>query len=268
MEDIIKIDKLSFRYNDKFIFDKFSLTVKKGEWLSISGSNGSGKSTLIKLITGILPSNGEINVCNFELNKKNLFSIRKEIGVVIDNLDNMFLCETIKDDFIFVLENLCYSKRNITDTINNISREFNITHLLNKSFNELSGGEKCKVSLALSLIHNPKILILDESLSMIDESEKKFILKKLVEKHKRGLTIISIVHDLSESYNSDRLIILNDGEIILDGTPLKVMEYDKVLNRLGINIPFEAELSLKLKLYGLVDEIIPDVGRLVDTLWK
>jgi len=267
MENIISINNMTFRYNDKFIFDKFSLNIKKGEWISITGPNGSGKSTLIKLITGILYSDN-ISVFNLNLNKKNIFNIRRRIGVIFDNIDNMFLCETVEDDLAFTLENLCFSHNEIRRRINNISNELNITHLLKKDINSLSGGEKSKVALACALIHEPDILILDESLSMIDENDRNNILSILSSKHKKGLTIISIIHNLRESYLSDRLLVLNNGEIMLDGSPFKVMEYDKILNRLGIELPFEIELSIKLKLYGLIDEIIPDVEKMVNTLWE
>ena len=267
MENIVSINKLTFRYDDRFIFDKFSLNIKKGQWISITGSNGSGKSTLIKLITGLLESNN-IDIFGLNLNKNNLFDIRKRMGVIFDDIDNMFLCETVEDDLVFTLENLCFSHDEIKRRLQDIVHEFNLESLLYKSPNELSGGEKSKVALAISLIHNPEILILDESLSMLDDKEKDNILNILRKKHKEGLTIISVIHNLRESYLSDRLIVLNNGEIMLDGNPLKVMEYDKILNRLGIELPFEVELSIKLKLYGLVDKVIPDVEKMVNTLWE
>lgn len=266
MVDVVEINKLTFRYNDKFIFDRFSLNVKKGEWLCLSGPNGSGKSTLLKLICGVLPSNS-IHIFGYNPNS-NYYEVRRQIGVMFSDIDNLFVCETVFDELIFMLENLCYSKREIDRLVKKVSEEFNITKLLNKSIDELSGGEKARLSLAVALIHNPSILIIDESLSMIDSCDKKYILSKLSEKHKKGLTIISAIHDLSESFYADRLVVLNDGEIMLDGAPFKVMEYDKVLNRLGIGIPFEVELSLKLKLYGVLDKIIPDIGKMVDTIWK
>lgn len=268
MGSIIKVDNLTFRYKDKFIFDRFSLEINEGNWVSITGSNGSGKSTLIKILTGLLKTDSDINICGLKLNEDNLFNIRKNIGVIFDNPENLFLCETVEDDIAFTLENLCYSVDEMKKRIRDISNKLKIAHLLKKSPNELSGGEKAKVALACALVHEPKILILDESISMIDENEKFRILDILNELHKKGMTIISVIHDLRESYFSDRLIVINDGAIMLDGIPLKVMEYDKILNRLGIELPFEIELSEKLKLYGLIDNLIPDVEKLVDTLWE
>jgi energy-coupling factor transport system ATP-binding protein len=268
MDEIIKVDNLMFRYNDLFIFDKFNLHIKRGEWLTISGSNGSGKSTLIKIITGILKSNCKIVIDNLELNNENLFEIRRNIGVVFDNLDDMFLCETVEDEIAFSLENLSYSRKQIKERIDEISDVLNIRKLLHKSTNELSGGEKFKVALACVLSFKPRILIIDESLSLLDNNDKSNILNLLKTFNDNGLTIINITHNLEESYNSDRLIILNNGEIVLDGPPIKVFEYDKVLTKLGIKLPFEVELSIKLKLYGLIDNIIPSIDNMVNKLWE
>lgn len=268
MDEIIKIDNLMFRYNDLFIFDKFSLHIKRGDWLTISGSNGSGKSTLIKIITGILKSDCRIIIDNLELNSENLFEIRRNIGVVFDNLDDMFLCETVEDEIAFSLENLSYNRKQIKERIDEISDVLNIRKLLHKSTNELSGGEKFKVALACVLCFKPRILIIDESLSLLDNTDKSNILKLLKSFNEKGLTIINITHNLEESYESNRLIILNNGEIVLDGPPIKVFEYDKVLTRLGIKLPFEIELSIKLKLYGLIDNIIPNIYNMVDKLWE
>lgn len=269
MENIININKLTFRYNDKFIFDKFSLDVEKGKWITISGPNGSGKTTLIKILSGLEKTSSDITIDNLYLNDSNIYEIRKKIGIVFDNLDNTFICETIEDDIAFVLENLNYSRMQIHSRINTLSRLLNINKILDKSSMELSGGEKFKAALACALAHNPKILIIDQSLSYVDKDSKIKILellKKLNEEE--NITIINITNDLSESYLSDRLLIINDGLIILDGKPLKVMQYDKILNKLGIEIPFEIELSIKLKLYGLIDKPISNIEEMVDVLWE
>ena len=268
MNSIININKLTFRYLDKFIFDKFSLDIEKGSFVTITGPNGSGKSTLLKILTGLVKTEADITICGLELNKENIYDIRKNIGVIFDNLDNTFISETIEDDLAFTLQNLCYTKEEMKDRIEEISTLLGIKSILNSRSNELSGGEKCKAALACAIIHNPKILILDEALSMIDENDKNNILKILKKLNKRGMTIINVVHDLKESYYSDRLLIFSDGEIVLDGPPLKVMEYDKILNKLGISIPFEIELSLKLKLYGLVDKLYCNMEMLVNDLWQ
>lgn len=268
MNKIIEINKLTFRYKDVFIFDKFSLDVYASSFTTIAGANGSGKSTLIKILTGIIKTDSDIKICDMELNNLNLYNIRKNIGVVFSDIDSSFLCETVYDDIAFTLQNLGYSRKKINDRINELSKIFNAKRLLDKSPNNLSGGEKCIAAILCALSHNPKILILDETLSMIDGNTRSHILDVLNELKNNGLTIINITHDLKDSYGSDRLVIINKGEVLLDGTPLKVMEYDKILNKAGIEIPFEIELSIKLKLYGLIDELIPNLNEMVDKLWQ
>lgn len=268
MGNVVIVDKLTFRYNDKFIFDKFSLEIKEGEWVTIAGANGSGKSTLLKLLSGTLISDNDITICNIKLNKDNLYEIRKQIGVIFTNIDNFFVTETVEDEIAFALQNLCYEKKYIKNKILEISNMLHITHLLTKSPNELSGGEKCKVAIACILVYNPKIIMLDETLAMIDKDEKENILNILKELNKRGITIINVTHDLSESYYSNRLVVVNNGEIILDGRPTGVMEYDRILNKIGIEIPFEIELSIKLKLYGLIDKIYTNINEMVDDIWE
>ena len=268
MDYIVSIDKLTFRYNDNFIFDKFSLNIGYGSFLTITGKNGCGKSTLIKIITGLILTDSDIKICDVKLNKNNLYSIRKNIGVMFDNVDNSFITDTVEDELAFILENLCYKSPYIKRRIKEVSAMLNIEHLLNKSLDELSGGEKCIVALGCAIIHNPKLLIIDESLSMIDVISKEKIFKYLSNLNKNGMTIINVTHDLSESYYSNRLIVINNGKILLDGTPTRVMEYDKVLNKLGISIPFEIELSIKLKLYGLVDKLYTNMNEMVDDIWQ
>ena len=203
-----------------------------------------------------------------DLNKNNLRQIRKNIGVVFDNVDNSFLTECVESELAFTLENLNYNRKAIHNRIVEVSKSLDIGYLLNKSPNDLSGGEKCKVALAVAIIHNPKILIIDETLSMIDEEKKDEILMYLDSMHKKGMTIINVTHDLRETYYSDRLLVLKNGMILLDGNPTKVMEYDRILNKVGISIPFEVELSIKLKLYGLIDKIYINMNELVNDIWE
>lgn len=268
MGNIINVNKLTFRYKDKFIFDKFSLEIKEGEWVTIAGTNGSGKSTLLKLLSGFSIEDNDITICNMKLDKDNLYEIRKQMGVVFTNIDNFFVTETVEDEIAFALENLGYKKKYIKDKIIEVSNLLHLNNLLSKSPNELSGGEKCKVAIACILVYDPKIIMLDETLSMIDKEEKHNILNILNKLNKEGITIINVTHDLSESYYSNRLIIINNGEILLDGKPTNVMEYDRILNRIGIEIPFEIELSIKLKLYGLIDKIYTDINEMVDDIWE
>jgi energy-coupling factor transport system ATP-binding protein len=257
MGNIIKISNLSFRYRNKFVFDKFDLNIRDGEWVSIVGPNGSGKSTLVKILVGLLESDSNIVIDNIILNKENLPNIRKTIGVVFENADDSFVAETVADDIAFSLENLAYDPKEINRMIMDIATLFNIVDLLEKEPYQLSGGEKQKVSLAAALVTNPKILIIDNALEMVDSNTKSDIIKILTKLHKeRNLTIITITHNLEEAYNTNRMIVINEGNILIDGPTEKVLQEDKIFNRIGLEVPFMVDLSIKLKLYGLIDHMI------------
>lgn len=267
--NIITIDKLYFRYKDHFIFDDFHLDIKDGSWVTIAGKNASGKSTLVKLLAGLLPSHQSIKIDGLILNKENLSRIRKHIGFVFEHADHQFVGETVFDQLIFTLENLQCSREEMKKRVNEIATFFHIKDILEKRPEELSGGEKEKVIIASVLITRPKILVMDEGLAMLDEKDRKdifLLLKKYNQEH--SMTILNITHDLEDSYYSDRLIILEKGTIVMEGTPFEVLKHDRILNRLGIEMPFMIDLSNKLMFYGLIDHIIVDMDEMVGCIWK
>lgn len=269
MNNIISIEKLSYRYNNDFIFHKLDMNIKQGEWITVVGPNASGKTTLIKILSGLIITDSNILIDNLFLTKENLFKVRKNIGVVFEKPDNGFISETVKEEISLVMKNLLYDDKHIEDRIKEIAKIFNIEKILNCSPNYLSAGEKQKIALACAIAHNPKIVLLDEALCMLDHYNKTEILEILNKLNKEnGLTILNVTQDLEESFYSNRLIVINDGEILLDGPPKQVMLYDKVLNKIGIELPFIVDLSIKLKLYGLLDEIFFNMDEMVDIIWK
>lgn len=267
MESILKVDSLNYAYKDRIIFENLSLNIKKAEWVCICGCNGCGKSTLIKLLTGIIKTDENITICNYEL-KSNLYEVRRNIGVVFTDIDNMFLCETVRDDLIYVLENLGFSSNEIDKRINEVSNFLGIGKFLDLSASFLSGGEKSLCALGIAIVGRPRILFLDEAFSMIDSNKKTEIFKCLKKLNKEGLTIVNVTHDLNDAYFSDRMIVISNKRVVLSGKPITVFKKDKVLKGAGIGIPFEIELSSKLMLYGLVPNLKVDIGDLVDVIWK
>lgn len=266
---MISINKLYFRFKDHFIFDDFSMDIDEGSWVTLAGKNASGKSTLVKLLAGLLPSNGAITIDGLVLNQENMSKIRRNIGFVFEHSDNQFVGETVFDQLIFTLENLQASREEMKKRVNEIASYFHIKDLLEKRPEELSGGEKEKVIIASVLIARPKILVIDEGLAMLDEKDRKDIfglLKKYNKEH--GVTILNITHDLKDSYYSDRLIIIEKGTIVMEGAPFEVLKHDRILNRLGIEMPFMIDLSNKLMFYGLIDHIIVDSEEMVGCIWK
>lgn len=267
----IEITNLTIRYGKTFLFDNFNLNIKKGSWVTIAGPNGSGKSTLIKLLSGMENSFNNIKILDKTVCKKNLNKIRTEVGFVFDTPDNFFACETVEDELAFSLENMAYQPSTIKKKIKEISSLLNLNDILKENPLELSGGEKQKVQLACALMLEPRILVLDEALIMIDEKEKFNILKILNEYNKKKrVTIISLTHNLDEALYSDRLVILNNGTIIIDGSIPLVYKEEMVMRKLGLQVPFEVELFQKLKFLNLIDEknISLDLEGLVKKIWK
>lgn len=267
--DILEIKNLGFRYKNKFIFEDFNLNIKRGSWVTIAGPNGAGKTTLVKILAGLEKSYSDIKIFNMPLKKKNLYSIRKEIGFVFDTPDNFFACETVEDELAFSLENMAVQPNTIQRKINEISKLLRIDNLLKENPYNLSGGEKQKVALGCALMLEPRILILDESLLMIDINERESILKILSDYNKKKrVTIISFTHNLEEAIYSDRLVILNHGKIVVDGSFPEVFDEERVMRKIGLEVPFTIELSQKLRVYNVIDNLELDIERLVSKIWK
>ncbi len=268
MDSIIEINNLTFLQGNKKVIDNLNLEVDRGDFVSIIGPNGSGKSTLVKLLLGLYESDC-IKIDNLIVSKENIYEIRKKIGVVFDNPNNQFIWGKVEDDLAFSLENLNYPREEIRRRINEVSTNLGITNLLNKNIKDLSGGEKQKVALATSLITNPDILILDEAFCMVDKNAKKELLNYLLELHNTSdITIINITHDLEEVLNSDKIVVLNNGVIEDEGYTKDILREEKKLKSNGLDLPFSVDLSLNLKYYGLLDELIYDLDEMVVRLWK
>lgn len=266
---ILEIKNLTFRYKNKFIYDDFNLNIERGAWVTIAGPNGAGKTTLVKILAGLLKTYSNITIFNKPLNKKNLYDIRKEIGFVFDTPDNYFACETVEDELAFSLENMAVAPKTIKHKINEVVEKLKLKNLLKENPYNLSGGEKQKVALACALMLEPRILVLDEALLMVDINERKEILELLKEYNKgKRVTIISFTHNLDEAIYSDRLVILNDGIIVVDGAFPEVFSEELVMRKIGLEVPFGIELSQKLRVYNIIDDLELDLERLVSLIWK
>ena len=265
---IIKVKSMSFNYGNKYIFKDFDLDIKPNTFVSIIGKNGSGKSTLAKILIGLYQASGYITIDGYLLNNFYLKKIRRIFSVCFDNADDHFIGETVKDDLAFSLENLQYSKEEIEASVEAISKKFKLEKILEKSPNELTNSEKEKIAIASSIIHNPKILLLDESIHKLTASDKKLVFKILKEYQKeKNLTIILITHNLEDTLYSDRIIMLDKGKVVLDDTKENLYKDDK-LEKLGFKLPFIIKLSHNLMLYDLIDKIYLDEKELVDKLWQ
>ena len=269
MKNIIEMKNINFKYGEKYLFKNFNLNIERGSFTTIIGTNGSGKSTLIRIILGLLVAEGEININGKQLNRKNLKDIISKIGVVFENPDDQFVAETVMDDIAFSLENMNVEPKEIKSRIKKISKFIGIEDILEKEPHTLSDGQKQLVALAAALVTDPDILILDEALTMIDLEIREKIYKILEQINKvNKITIINVTHDMDEILYGDNLIVIDNGNIVLEGPKEYVLMEEKIFNKLGLKLPFVVELSTKLQYYGLTKHLIFDMEELVDVIWK
>jgi len=266
-KSIIKVKSMSFKYDKEYLFEDFNLDIKPNTFVSIIGKNASGKSTLAKILIGLYKASGYINIDGYLLNDFYIKKIRRTFAVCFEDSNLHFIGETVKDNLAFSLENLEYTKEEIEDSINAMSKKFGLENILEETPNKLTDSEKEKIAIASSLIHNPKILLLDESIHKLNPNDKKIVFKVLKEyKKEEKLTIILITHNLEDTLLSDRIIVLDKGKIILDDTKEKIYKDDK-LEKLGFNLPFIVKLSHNLMLYDILDKVYFDEREVIDKIW-
>ena len=269
MKNIIEIKNLTYKYKEKTIFNKFNMTIEENTFVSIAGNNDSGKTALIKLINGLLPSDNTITVGMSYINSNRIHDHSKMIGSVYGSNLNHFLFDDVYKEMAFPLENLSIDSGKIESRIIEMAKYFGIVELLDKKIEDLTSSEKQELMLVISLLHEPKILLLDNPFSMMDRTTKKKIKEKLLEyKKKHNLTIIMSTINLEDIIDSDYLYILDKGKIVVEGNPLTVFKEDGLINRIGLTIPFMVDLSLKLEFYNLLDDYELDMEKLVNKLWK
>lgn len=245
--NVISVKNLCFKFPSmaKRVLNNVSFDVKKGEYVTIVGPNGSGKSTLAKLLMGLLnKESGEIYLFDQRLNKVTTYDLRKRIGIVFQNPDNQFIGATVEDDIAFGLENRSIRKEDMRDIVVKYANELGMSSFLTKEPSNLSGGQKQRVAIAGVLALTPELLILDEATSMLDPKGKEEILSLIakIKKNNNDLTVISITHDVEETINSDRVIVLNNGEIVFNGLPKEIFSKPEELHKYHLVSPFVFEV--------------------------
>lgn len=260
----IEIKNLSFSYRkDVPVLSDVSLSIEKGEWVSVLGHNGSGKSTLSRLLMGLLKaSSGEIIVGEITLNEETVYDVREKIGIVFQNPDNQFVGVTVEDDIAFGMENLQFDRQEMIDKIDLYASKVNMLPYLKKAPHMLSGGQKQRVAIAGILAMNTEIIIFDEATSMLDPKGRDSIMEYIKELNKEGVTVITITHDMKEAVLSDKIVVLKEGQVLLFDETIKVLNNKEILNQSNL------ELLLPLKLLHKLEaaEIYND--KLKDILWQ
>lgn len=234
---VIEAKNVDYKYPDGYrAIKNISLYVKEGEKLGIIGANGAGKSTMLKLLIGILSAeSGKIIINDILINKKNLKEIRKNVGFVFQESDNQLFMNTVYDDIVFGLRSSKESEENIKLKVNTIIEKFQIEKLINKQIYKLSGGEKKIVSIAGIMIMNPKIILMDEVTSSLDPKSRRIVIN-LIKDLKETIVIAS--HDLDMILDvCDRVLVLNNGEIIQEGQSYSILSNKKIMEESNLELP-------------------------------
>ena len=269
MKSIIEIKNLNYTIGNSTIFNNFSMTIEDNSFICIAGNNTSGKTTLIKLLGGLIPNNDSIVIGYAYLDHNRRYDHSKDLGVVFGDKLNSFLFPDVYKEMAYPLENLNIPPIEIEKRIIEISKFFGINKLLDKKTSDLTNSEKQELLIAISLLHKPKILLLDNPFTMMNKKTKDRFINKLIEyKNKNNITIILTTINLEDSLNCDYLYIINKGNIVLEGKPLTVLKEDTIIKKLGLSLPFMVDLSLKLEFYQVLDDIELDMEKMVDKLWK
>lgn len=258
VDSAVEFKDVSFTYPDtkKAILDQISFKIKRGSWTSLIGHNGSGKSTISKLINGLLlpdsANNSRITVLGMTLNQKTVWDVREKVGIVFQNPDNQFVGATVGDDVAFGLENRAVPREQMVKIVRKVLADVGMLDYIDAEPANLSGGQKQRVAIAGILAAEPKIIILDESTSMLDPKGREQVLKIIKHlKKEKNLTVISITHDIDEANMADNVIVLNDGKILAQGTPTEIFSKTEMLQEIGLDIPFVQKLINKLNEVGI-----------------
>ncbi len=260
MKNIIHIENLAFEYLSQEeesevlrALDGVSLDIGEGSFTAILGRNGSGKSTLAKQLNALLtPLEGDVIVCGMNTRQEELvWEIRRNAGMVFQNPDNQLISAVVEDDVAFGPENLGIAPEEIRQRIDDAMKRTDIYHLRKKPPHMLSGGQKQRVAIAGTVAMRPKCIIFDEPTAMLDPRGRSEVMKIIKSLRDDGITVILITHFMEEAAEADRVIIMECGQIVMDGTPESVFSDADRLRKLGMELPPAADICMRLRKKGL-----------------
>ncbi len=246
-----------------------SLDIEEGSFVAIVGHNGSGKSTLAKLLNGLLiPDKGTVSVFGIDTsNKKTIYDVRKSVGMVFQNPDNQMVASIIEDDIAFGPENLGVPREEIVERVDWALDKVGMSEHKKGTPFKLSGGQKQRIAIAGIIAMKPKVIVFDESTAMLDPQGRAEIMKVAHELNKDGMTVVCITHYMEEALEADRVIVMNDGKVVLDDTPKNVFSQYKELESYKLTVPISTKIAIELDELGInVGKDVMNKEELVDRL--
>lgn len=277
MNAIIEISDLHYTYPGDEVesLKGIDLTIEKGSFVAVLGHNGSGKSTLAKHLNAILlPTEGKVLIDGMDtLDEDKTLAIRRKVGMVFQNPDNQIVANVVEDDVAFAPENLGVPTEEIRQRVDNALKQVDMYDFRLHAPHLLSGGQKQRVAIAGVIAMSPEVVVLDEPTAMLDPKGRREVIETVTKLcREKGMTVVLITHHMSECIGADRLIVMSDGCIKADGTPVQVFSQVELMRREGLSVPTTTEILYELRKNGAsvpltalgidecADEIAKEIG--------
>ncbi len=257
MSNIIEIKNVTYNYTEDEVeytaVDNVSLDIKRGSFTVILGHNGSGKSTLAKMMNGLnKPTVGDIFVDGINTkDEETELLIKRKVGMVFQNPDNQLVASIVEEDVAFGPENLGLEPKLIRQRVDEALESVGMLEFKNSTPHHLSGGQKQRIAIAGMIAMRPECLILDEPTAMLDPKGRAEIITTIEHLNKQGMTVVLITHYMEEAQNADRVLVMNDGKFIADGTPKEIFKNVSMLKSVGLDVPQTTELLYALNQNGI-----------------
>ena len=259
-DNIIEFKEVSFSYETDEentaaiqVIDGFNLAVPKGQFLAVLGHNGCGKSTVAKLVNGLLvPEKGEVLVNSLSTSdEKNITDIRRTVGMVFQNPDNQIVATIVEDDVAFGPENLGVEPAQIRKDVDEALKAVGMYEFRKREPHRLSGGQKQRVAIAGIIAMKTECVVMDEPTAMLDPKGRQEVMETIDMLRTKGITVILITHYMDEAVKADRVVVMDKGRIVLDGTPKQVFRNVEKIKSLGLDVPQATELAYRLRKHGM-----------------
>ena len=260
METQAQAKQLWFHYTDENgertspdILKDISLSIDKGDFVALLGHNGSGKSTFAKHMNAILlPSAGTMTVDGIDTkDESQRFTLRSHVGMVFQNPDNQIVATIVEEDVAFGPENLCIPPQEIRERVDDALKAVEMYDYREHAPSQLSGGQKQRVAIAGIIAMRPDCIVLDEPTAMLDPSGRREVMNTIhMLNREYGITIVLITHYMEEAAQANRVVVMDDGKVVLDNTPKEVFSHVETLKKIGLDVPQVTELAYRLQQAG------------------